>query len=366
MEDSVNNETSQVPVKKKRNWLAIFFLILFLFALGAALSLAGIVYRLSGKNNGWPSIVASPSPVPGQTDQWLSYENNFYGLKLKYPRGYSLAENSNFIEISSPLSKCSPKLIFNLEEYEGMHELQIFLKERDGFLKEVLESEGGEAYGWEKINLNGRESYHLVSGAEMITPVEKYLVEIQSGKVLAVESHYFASDDLGNCTPKLEAVRAAGLKDEIILTFKPITEALESYKSVYTGLSFDYPKPFGSPMVSYDQYGDTRQESVKFETDKDTFYIAFNKDGVQRGGLIQGVEVSPTLYEYSVSRDGHKFKVTAYSLVGSGKILIEAATEDLDGKELLYMKTLTPKPENQTVESLELFHEVVRSMDLGV
>lgn len=215
--------STQEPTQenKPEKWLIITFVLLFIFTTGIAGYFAYQNYQLKKELEKevkpTPSLIQSP---PSNSTKWETYENSFYSLELKYPQSYSLSENSDYIEISSPLSKCNPKLIFNTEKYENLHELQIYLKKRRGSLKKVLESEGGEAYGWKQTTFNDRRAYLLAYGAEMITPVENYLIESKADEVLEIKIYMFASDDLGKCIPKLDTAQAAVFKDKILSTFK--------------------------------------------------------------------------------------------------------------------------------------------------
>lgn len=84
----------------------------------------------------------------------------------------------------------------------------------------MLEAEGGIDYGWDEIKIDNHKGYSIAAGAEMITPLERYLIEIDSNTVLDIQSYIFGSDDMGKCNPKLDISHAIKIKDQILSTFK--------------------------------------------------------------------------------------------------------------------------------------------------
>lgn len=127
---------SETPVllPKKNPLPKIVLLVILGLLVAGVLVYAGIAI---GKKQNPPEVipqVVEPSPTPDPTANWKTYRNDKYGFEFKYPEDYSLADIKEETVISAPLSKCSPKLTFNAEQYETLEEVKIIFKGRQGNL----------------------------------------------------------------------------------------------------------------------------------------------------------------------------------------------------------------------------------------
>ncbi len=251
----------EIPTPQKHNKINILVLSIIFLLLGStsffAYQYIQLKQQVNSKPTTSPTPFASPKPTAEAGDptaNWKTYTNNFYHLELKYPGNYSLDENSDKIEINSPLSKCNPALVFNIEEYKQMREVQIIIKKRYGFLEKILEEEGGKNYGWDSESFNGKRGFSIAVGAEMITPYTRFLVEGYQEEVLDIQAYVFASDDQGRCIPKLDSGNASIVGNQILSTFKfldqPTTTPTAKYSCPASGWVDCMPGPDSKPECS--------------------------------------------------------------------------------------------------------------------
>lgn len=220
MEENITpSQPIETPVKPAKSWLKIVLFSILGLILATGLVFAGI--QIGKKQT--PSSTAQPSqivptPTLSKAIDWKTYKSKNYKIEFKYPQDYQISENSLQLEIHAPVSKCNPKIIWNIEEYEFMREMEIFVREKYLSLDEALEKEGGVQRGWERADsdFNGKKAYKLIESAEMITPRTRYLIATSAQKLIEIESFSFSTIDEGNCAPSLSN------KDpyEILSTFK--------------------------------------------------------------------------------------------------------------------------------------------------
>ncbi len=140
------------------------------------------------------------------------------------------------------------------------------------------------------------------------------------------------------------------------------TGMLVKYSDKKTNVKFSYPRVLGS--LSVNKYSvDTNQTDISFYNENDPIaskltlsiadVLASDFSGVQRGGIMSGVQFKKVNEETVIDNDKFIFKVNTYQVADNGKFIIEGIyLYKGDGSsepiEIAYMKN----SQNLTVKQL--------------